>query len=47
MFHKIVNNKSKLIPYENILVKNQSKTRYSQNQNKDSYTDIFLSSTQQ
>jgi len=41
MFHKIVNNKIE-IQYENILAKSQSKTRYTQNQNKDSYTFSFF-----
>ena len=51
MFHKIVNNKIE-IPYENILVKSQSKIRFTHNQtfrqiqcNKDSY--IFSFSAEQ
>jgi hypothetical protein len=47
MFNKIVNNKIE-IPYENILVKSQSKIRFTHNQtfrqiqcNKDSYISSF------
>jgi hypothetical protein len=51
MFHKIVNDKIE-IPYENILIKSQSKTRYTHNQtfrqiqcNKDSYNFSFFCRT--